>query len=89
MIKDSKYVPYTITSTRFTLEPIHKAATPCSCTLLRANPSTNTHKTCAKPKNLIYLHLDGLEVFLDVYKVSRNSSKLQMAGETHIYSPQT
>ena len=40
-------------------------------------------------KDLIYLHLDGLEVFLDVYEASRNSRKLQMAGGTHIYRPQT
>ena len=35
------------------------------------------------------MHLDGLEVFLDVYKASRNSSKLKMAGGAHIYSPLT
>jgi len=29
--------------------------------------------------------LDGLEVFLDVYGVFLNSSKLQMAGGWHIY----
>jgi len=31
--------------------------TPRPHTLSRANPSTNTHKACAKPKNLINLHL--------------------------------
>jgi len=35
------------------------------------------------------MHLDDLEVFLDVYEASRNSSKLQMNGGTHIYRPPT
>ena len=34
--------------------------TPCSHTLSRANPSTNTHKACAKSKNLINFTLEWL-----------------------------
>ena len=33
------------------------------------------------------MHLDGLEVFLDVYEVSWDSSNLQMAGVRRIYRP--
>ena len=54
-----------------------QGTTPYSYTLSRANPTTNTHKACAKLKDLIYLYLDGLEVFLDVYEASRNSSILK------------
>jgi hypothetical protein len=37
--------------------------------------------------NLINLHLDGLEVFFNVYGVSLKSSKLQISGVRHIYRP--
>ena len=33
------------------------------------------------------MFLDGLEVFLDVYEMSWDSSKLKMAGGAHIYRP--
>ena len=33
-----------------------QGATPCSHSLSRVNPSTNTHKACVKPKDLINLH---------------------------------
>ena len=69
----------------FTQELAHKSATPCSHSLSRVNPSTNTHKACVKPKDLTYLLLVGLEVFLDVYEVSWDSSNLQMAGVRRIY----
>ena len=40
-----------------------------------------------KAKDMINEILYGLEVFLDVYEVSRDSSNLQMAGVRHIYRP--
>ena len=39
----------------------------------------------AKDVNITLLY--GLEVFLDVYEVSWDSSKLQMAGVRRIYRP--
>ena len=42
-----------------------------------------------RTKDLITKLLDGLEVFLGVDVMSWNSSKLQMAGVRHIYSPPT
>jgi len=33
-------------------------------------------------KDLIFMLLDGLEVFLDVYVMSWNSSNVQMAGRS-------
>ena len=38
-----------------------------------------------RTKDLISKLLDGLEVFLDVYVMSWNSSMHQMAREIHIY----
>ena len=38
-----------------------------------------------RTKDLIFMLLDGLEVFLDVYEMSWDSSKLQMAGVRRIY----
>ena len=40
-----------------------------------------------KGKDMINELLYGLEVFLDVYEVSWDSSNLQMAGVRHIYRP--
>ena len=42
-------------------------------------------KLLLKPKDMINKLLYGLEVFLGVYKMSWDSSKLQMAGGAHIY----
>ena len=42
-----------------------------------------------RTKDLIFMLLDGLEVFLDVYEMSWDSNKLQMAGGAHIYRPHT
>ena len=64
-----------------------QGTTPYSYTLSRANPTTNTHKACAKLKSLMNLHLDGLEMFFNVYRVSPNSSKLQIAGVRCINRP--
>jgi hypothetical protein len=50
----------------FTQELARKAATPCSLTLSRANPSMNTFKACAKPKNVINELLGDLENFFRV-----------------------
>ena len=73
----------------FTLEPKHKAATPCSLTHLGANLVLTLTKRVLRTKDLISMLLDGLEVFLDVCVMSWDSSKLQMAGGTHIYRPPT
>jgi hypothetical protein len=73
----------------FTLEPMHKAATPCSLTHLGANLALTLAKLVPRTKYLISKLLDGLEVFLDVCVMSWNSSKFQMAGVRHIYSPPT
>ena len=67
----------------FTQEPLHKAA-PCSHTLSRANPSTNTHKGYAKPKNLINEYLDGLEKFSGMWVASHEFQQAQMTqGEVY------
>ena len=44
-------------------------------------------KLVLRTKDLIFMLLDGLEVFLDVYEMSSDSSKLKMAGGAHIYRP--
>jgi hypothetical protein len=71
----------------FTLEPQHKATSPCSCTLSRAKPSTYTHKDVLRTKDLITKHLDGLEKFLGVGVTSRDSSNSKMARVRHLNSP--
>ena len=73
----------------FTLEPMHKAATPCSLTHFGANLALALTKLMLRTKDLIYMLLDGLEVFLDVCVMSWDYNKLQMAGGTHIYRPPT
>ena len=55
----------------------------------RANLAITLTKFVLRTKDLIFMLLDGLEVFLDVYEMSWDSSKLQIAGETHIYMPPT
>ena len=42
-----------------------------------------------RAKDMITMFLYGLEVFLDVYEVSWDYSKLQMARGTHINRPPT
>ena len=71
----------------FTQEPVHKAATPCSLTHLRANLALTLSNVVLRTEDLITKLLDGLEVFLGVGMTSSNTSPLQMAGGTHIYSP--
>ena len=56
-------------------------------TQLRANLALTLYKASAKTKDMINELLYGLEVFLDVYEVSWDSSKLQMAGVRRIYKP--
>ena len=51
----------------------------------RANLTLTLTKLVLKTKDLIFMLLDGLEVFLGVHVMSWDSSKLQMAGRTHIY----
>ena len=55
----------------------------------RANLALTLTKLVLKIKDLIFMLLDGLEVFLDVYEMSWDSSYLQMAGVRHIYRPPT
>ena len=65
----------------------HKAATSCSLTLSRANLALTLTKLVLRTKNLITAHLDGSEVFFNVYGVSLNSSNSKMTGGSHIYRP--
>jgi len=51
----------------------------------RANLALTLTKLVLRTKNLSSILLDGLEVFLGVCVMSWDSSKLQMAGGTHIY----
>ena len=53
----------------------------------RANLALTLTKLLLRTKDLICMLLDGLEVFLDVYEMSWDSSKLQMAGVRRIYRP--
>ena len=53
----------------------------------RANLALTLTNLVLRTKDLIFMLLDGLEVFLDVYEVSWDSSKLQMAGVRRIYRP--
>ena len=53
----------------------------------RANLALTLTKLVLKTKDLIFMLLDGLEVFLGVGMTSSNSSKLKMAGVRHIYRP--
>ena len=53
----------------------------------RAKLPLTLTKLVLRTKNLIFMLLDGLEVFLDVCMTSSNSSNLQMAGGAHIYRP--
>ena len=53
----------------------------------RANLALTLTKLVLRTKNLILMLLDGLEVFLDVYEMSWDSSNLQMAGVMRIYRP--
>ena len=51
----------------------------------RANLALTLTKLVLRTKDLIFMLLDGLEVFLGVYVMSWDFSKFQMAGGTHIY----
>ena len=53
----------------------------------RANLALTLTKLVLKPKDMISMLLDGLEVFLDVCVMSWDSSKLKMAGVWRIYRP--
>ena len=55
----------------------------------RANLALTLYKASAKTKDMINELLYGLEVFLDVYEMSWDSSNLQMARVRHIYRPPT
>ena len=51
----------------------------------RANLALTLTKLVLRTKDLIFMLLDGLVVFLDMYEMSWDSSKLQMAGVRRIY----
>ena len=53
----------------------------------RANLALTLTKLVLRTKDLIFMLLDGLEMFLGVCGMSSNSSKLKMAGVRHIYRP--
>ena len=59
----------------------------CLITHSRANLALTLTKVVLRTKDLIFMLLDGLEVFLGVCGMFSNSSKLQMAGVRRIYSP--
>ena len=54
----------------FTLEPHHNGSKPCLITHSRANLALTLTKLVLRTKDLIFMLLDGLEVFLDVYEMS-------------------
>ena len=56
-------------------------------TTSKANLALTLTKIVLRTKDLIFMLLDGLEVFLGVSGMSSNSSKLQMAGMRRIYRP--
>ena len=53
----------------------------------RANLALTLTKLVLRTKNLIFMLLDGLEMFLDVCVISWDSSNLQMTGVRRIYRP--
>ena len=53
----------------------------------RANLALTLTKLVLRTKDLIFMLLDGLEVFFKVYGVSLVSSNNKMAGVRHIYRP--
>ena len=63
---------------------IAQGSKPCLITHSRANLALTLTKLVLRTKDLIFMLLDGLEVFLDVCMMSWDSSKLQMAGVRHI-----
>ena len=60
---------------------------PCLITHSRANLALTLTKLVLRTTDLIFMLLDGLDVFLDVCVMSWDSSNLQMAGGAHIYRP--
>ena len=55
----------------------------------RANLALTLTKLVLRTKDLIFILLDGLEVFLDMNEMSWDSNKLQMIRVRHIYRPPT
>ena len=53
----------------------------------RANLALTLTKHVLRTKDLIFMLLDGLEVFFNVYEVSLVSSNNKMAGVRPIYRP--
>ena len=62
---------------------------PCLITHSRANLALTLTKLVLRTKDLIFMLLHGLEVFLDVCVMSWDSSKLKMAGVRRINRPPT
>jgi hypothetical protein len=69
----------------FTQDPAHKVATPCSLTLSRVNPSTNTLKVCAKSKDMIIKLLGGLVNFFRVWVASHKLQPPQIIRSEALY----
>ena len=65
---------------------IAQGSNPCLITHLRANLAPTLIKLVLRTKDMIYMLLDGLEMFLGVCMTSSNSTKLQMTGVRHIYA---
>ena len=55
----------------------------------KANIALTLTKFVLRTKDLIFMLLDGLEVFLGVYEMSWDSSKLKKAGMRRKYRPPT
>ena len=55
----------------------------------RANLALTLTKFVLRTKDLIFMLLDGLEMFLDVCGMFSNFSNLKMAGVRRIYRPPT
>ena len=70
----------------FTLEPAHKVQH-LAILLTKELTFTQHSQSVLRTKDMNTKLLDGLEMFLGVGVMFLNSSKLQMAGGTHIYRP--
>jgi hypothetical protein len=58
---------------------------PCSLTLSRVNPNTNTLKACGKPKDAFNEVLGGLENFFRVWLASYELQQPQMTRGQVLY----
>ena len=68
---------------------IAQGSKPYLITHSRANLALTLTKLVLRTKDLIFMLLDGLEMFLGVCGMFSNSSKLKMVGVRRIYRPPT